>query len=125
MTNFMTAEEITQLHADFVELMPDTCVIMSVTLVSDGAGGNTPSWAAVTGGTVACRVDPLNLRGSRVQVIAVEEVLTINYQGTFPHDAPLAEDRRVVTDGNTYEIVQLDVDHTNRATRRAILSEIR
>ena len=125
MTNFMTATELAQLRADFAELMPDTAVIQSVTLVSDGAGGNTPSWAAVTGGTVACRIDPLNLRGSRVQLVAIQESLLVSYQGTFPHDAPLAENYRVVTGSNTYEVVQLDVDHSNRACRRAILSEIR
>lgn len=123
--SFITSSELDQLRLDMAELMPDTAVIQASTWVGDGAGGGSASWTPVTGGTVACRIDPMNLRGVQAGVIAGQETLTVRYQATFPHDAPLVENYRVVIGSSTYELVQLDVDHSKRATRRAIVSEIR
>lgn len=116
--------DLTAARADVANLLPDSCVIQSKTLVSDGAGGNTVTWAAVTGGTVACRLDPLPIRGA-IEMVGNQESTVVTYRLSVPYDAPLAEDRRVVSGGNTYEIVQMDIDQTKRVARRAIVSEIR
>lgn len=117
--------DLTAARADVANLLPDSCVIQAKTLVSDGAGGNTVTWAAVTSGTVACRLDPVASRTRILDNIATQESIVVVYQLTVPYAAPLAVDRRVIHDGNTYEIVQMDIDQSKRVARRAIVSEIR
>jgi head-tail adaptor len=118
-------DELAQFRADILDALPDTGVIQAVTRTSDGAGGWSESWSAVSGGTVACRLDPL--KGSTVQagVIAGQESLTLRYQVTVPYDAPLDADRRLVVNERTYEVVQLSDEHSWRFVRRAIVSEVR
>ena len=83
-------------------MLPDSCVIQSVTRTADSAGGWTESWAAVDGGTVSCRIDPMQTRNAvDVSKALGRETLTAMWQLTTPYDAPIAEDCRVVTGGRT------------------------
>lgn len=100
---FLTDAEITAMRTQIGVTLTDTCVIQAVTNTSDGAGGVTPLWAAVTGGTVACRVDHMPMRGQQ-EVIAGAEALIADFYLILPYDAPVAANRRVIHNGSTYEI---------------------
>lgn len=107
------------------EILPDTCIIQTHTGAKDSAGRPTQTWTAVTGGTVACRVDPIGQNQMMGQVDAMREQTEIRYQLTVPHDAPLAANCRVVHDNKTYQILQLDVDHSWNVSLKAIMVERR
>lgn len=104
--------------------LPDTGVIQAMTATPDNAGGWTETWAAVTGGTVLCRLDPITSRSDAVQTAQAREGLQVDWQATFPYDAPLAVNRRVIINGDTYEVTQLSDDHSWRVSRRALVARI-
>lgn len=64
----------------------------ALTTVSDGGGGGTASWTS--GGTIACRIDPLGGADARVIGGRIDErsthVVTIPAGGTIPTDARFA-----------------------------------
>lgn len=121
---WLTNDDLTQMRADVSELLPDTAVITAPSWVSDGAGGGSQSYTPVSGGTVACRLDPVPKLQMTMEA-ASREVLTVKYILTVPYDAPLAVDYRVTTGGNTYDVVHLDIDHSWRVSRRAIVAAVR
>lgn len=103
-------------------LLPGTCVISSATYTKDSAGANIVSYAAVSGGTVACRLDPLgNSTAKEMTTILGREALNRARFLTVPYDAPLAIDRRITIDSKTYEVATLVDEHSARAVRRAIV----
>jgi hypothetical protein len=120
----LTAAQLTSMRSQVETLLPDTGVIQVMVRTSDSAGGWTEAGSAVSGGTVACRLDPLTERELSM-VVAAREALGVRYRLTMPHDAPLAADYQVVTDGHTYQVIQLDADHSCNVSRRAIIEEIR
>lgn len=116
---------LAKMRADVAKRLPDTAVIQSVALVSDGGGAFTETWSAVVGGTVLCRLDPLGQQSTENGVIASREALTVTYRLTVPHDAPIEPNCRVVINGDTYEVVQLSIDHSWNVSKRAIVAEVR
>lgn len=103
---FLTNAEIASMRAQIAETLTDTCVIQSVSNVSDGAGGETPTWAAVSGGTVACRFDHPQQRNQIARAAGAEGFIA-EFHLVLPYDAPVASNRRVIHNGNTYEIRRL------------------
>lgn len=124
MSLFLSTDDLAQMRADVERMLPDTAVIKAVTRTSDGAGGWSESWSPVTGGTVACRLDPMT-KSERWAARAGQEMLAVQYQLTVPYDAPLAADRQVVVGGSVYEVVQMDVDHSWNVSKRATVREVR
>lgn len=122
---WITAAELDTMRTVLENTLPDTAVIQSSAYASDGEGGGTITWSAVTGGTVACRLDPIPSGAAYDAVTAGKESLRVLRQLTVPHDAPLAMDRRVVVGSQTYEIVNLADDNSWRLDRRAIVAEVR
>lgn len=106
-------------------LLPGTAIIQTRTL--EGWGG-TPTWTAVSGGTVACRLDPATKQMLSREIASREELFE-HYQLTVPYDAPLwdsslnASKRRVVINDIPYNVIQIDVDNSWRIVRRAIVSQ--
>lgn len=106
-------------------LLPDTCVISAPTYTPDSAGSNTLTFAAVAGGTVSCRLDPLeNSTAKALMVELGREVMMRSRFLTVPYNAPLALDYRVVVNETTYEILRLEDDHSARIARRAIVARM-
>lgn len=124
MTIGIDATLLAHMRAQVLYLLPDTAVIQSVSNSSDGAGGFSATWAAVSGGTVVCRIDPVTSR-ENIDVILGRETTTVMHQLTMPHNAPLNENNRVVINGNTYEVIQFTTTHSNNVSVRAIISEVR
>jgi head-tail adaptor len=124
--SFFDAETLAIMRADVARMLPDTCVIEAISgSVPNGAGGQADTWAAVSGGTVACRVDPLKTRGDKIVIQSLREVTELRYQLTVPYDAPITQACRVVHDTHTYQIIQLDADHSENVSKRAIIAEVR
>lgn len=119
---FLTNAQLARFRADVLKMLPDTAVIEAYTRASDGAGGWSETWAPVTGGTVAARLDPLTTRNSQA-IESGQEVLVSQRQLTLPYDAPIDDESRVVIHGETYDVVTLDEDHSWRVSRRAVVTK--
>jgi head-tail adaptor len=119
----LSEAQLARMRAQLNARLPGTAVIQQAIRTPDGAGGWSETWTAVTGGTVACRLDPIGVGTVRETSIALRETLVVRYRLTVPYDAPLAADFRVVINGKTYEIVQLDDQHSQRVSRRAVVAE--
>lgn len=120
----LSSSQLAKMRAQTEELLPDTCVIQSPTNSTDSSGYPTQGYSAVSGGTVACRLDPLNLRGGQVEIYQSRETTRIMYQFTTEYDAPLLTDYQIVTGGNTYQVIQVDVSHSWNVSKRAIIAKV-
>lgn len=118
----LTAAELTQLRADVAELMPDTCDIERNSSSVDSAGFESESWAVQVDDT-PCRIDPYNKQFSSGIVGEREENITW-WQLTVSWNVDIADGDRVIFGSDTYQIVQLHDDHSNRIVRRALLAKI-
>lgn len=124
MTLGLSAAQLARMRAQVSDLLPGTAIIQSPTNTVDSMGGVTQAYAAVSGGTVACRLDPLKMKGSQLETYGGRETLTKMYQLTVPYNAPLASDYRVVIGTDTYQVVQLDTEHSWNVSKRGIVAEV-
>ena len=86
--------------------LPDTCNILSVSLASDGQGGQVETWGTATA-SVACRLDPE--RGRELQAGgAVQSFNT--YVLTMPYDTTVTSANRIEHGSYTYSIHSVDYD---------------
>lgn len=122
--SWISDADLARMRADMTHMLPDSAVIQTKSLTSDGAGGWTESWTAA--GTVACRLDPIG-RSTSSQIMETlgRESLTGIYQLTVPYDAPIAPDGQAVINSTTYQFVRLDDAHSWRVSRRAIVEIVR
>jgi hypothetical protein len=118
---WFTSNNLTNMRADVAKMLPDTCVIKSATTSEDTSGGWSNSYAAVSGGTVACRRDPFKGQNSQIAQIAGRETIVELYQLTMPYDAPVDSHYRITYLSEDYEIVKLDDKHSANVSRRAII----
>lgn len=116
----LTDAQLAIMRAQVERMLPGTVVIQSVTEVSDGAGGWTEAWAAVAGGTVSARVDPVTQRQAIELNIAQEQIEDLR-QLTVSWDAPLGEGERVLYESEAWEIVSRVADHSWNVSRRAVI----
>lgn len=121
----ITTRQLAKMRQQVEDRLPDTCVIQASTNAVDTGGAFEKTWAAVTGGTVACRVDRLGQAQILNQVDALREQIEVRYQLTVPYDAPLAANYRVVHNTKTYDVLQLDIDHSWNVSKKAIVVERR
>lgn len=119
--SYLTDADLAIMRADVAQMLPDSCVLQAASRASDGAGGWTETWAGVTGGTVACRVDPLSARAAN-EIEIGRETITELLRLTVPYDAPLDEAERVEIGGAAWEIVSRDAKHSWRVSRRAVIA---
>lgn len=121
MSLMLSADELADLRAEVLGLLPDQAVILRPegTVTASGAWSETYSAA----GTVAARIDPFKMtQGDRV--IAAQERGRAWYQLSVPWDADLRDGDRVTVSSVTYELVQVHDDHSQRLVRRAIVSKL-
>jgi hypothetical protein len=120
----LSTTELTWMRAQVATLLPGTAVFYQRTYASDGEGGWSGGSAVVSGGTVACRLDPITMQMLSA-IEARREILTVRFQLTVPYNAPIAADLIVHIDSRDYEILQLDADHHWNVVRRAMVAEVR
>jgi head-tail adaptor len=120
--SLLTDDELADLRSDILDTLPDTCTIQRSTNTADSYGFADDSWANSSTG-VRCRLDPDHRRNSEntageKESTRVFRILTVQY------DADLRAGDRVVVGSNTYEVVELDDDHSLRAVRRARVARL-
>ena len=118
----LSALELAQMQADQADYWPDTCTIQVPSTTRTTDGGFTTSYAN-TYTSVSCRVAPRT--SQQVELLEGEQVSTVSrWVLTVAYNQALAEDYRVVHDGETYEIEHLEDTHSNRTARRAYLRRL-
>lgn len=134
--SFLSADDLSFMRADIISTLPDTGWIDALTVTSDGEGGYSESWAAISwtpsstgvaGTTVAYRMDPLDRRG-QMEVAAMAEATGIQYILVTEWDAPISAGtatRFVNADGRAYNIRMLSPDNSWRLLKRCYLAEVR
>lgn len=116
----LTAAELAEMRSVQDEAMAASCVISRKTLVSDGMGGFTETWAA--SGTVSCRVWPAGESGAERLVadrITEDDVWVI----TLPYATDVVAKDRITADGRTWEVVN-PIAHTWETARRVVAVEV-
>lgn len=115
--------QLNRMRAQVLSTLPDTCILYRQTVANDGAGGATRGSVAVTGGTVACRLE--TRRSGRMDMLQVANgKIEQEYMVTLilPYDAPIAEHYLVaVTGGDVWQVIALDEGKSNVIVRTAVL----
>lgn len=124
MTNLigLDANQLADMRADVAQTLPDTIQIQSVSRASDGAGGWTETWTTVN--TYPCRVDPLDMF-VQFPTLGEREALINSRKLTLAWNASIAVGQRGIFNGDTYEIRDLQEDHSWRVSRRALITKIK
>ena len=120
--SFLSADMLSQMRADVANMLPDTAVIQTFGTVAQSSDGFAGGTYTATG-TVVCRLDPLG-KNAAVRLALEREVTAYTYQLTVPYDTALVHNARVVVNSNTYEVIQLDVDHSWNVSKRAIVERL-
>ncbi len=130
----LTAQELAQLRADELPLLPDACSVTRASgdPVFDEATGGYVTPVPTTIYTGSCRITPLPVQ-ERAVIFGEQAVDLIAYQATFPYDAAVFEKDDVVkvtasTDaqlvGRHLEVHGYEVK-TLQTKRRVLLQEVR
>lgn len=118
----LSALELTQLRADQGAYFPDTCTFQALTRTSDGQGGWTESWGDTATG-VACRLAPAILTGGE-QMHGGQVASLSGWVLHVAHNQAVSAEWRVVHEGTTYEVAQLEAGHSNRTARQVYLRRL-
>jgi hypothetical protein len=101
------------------ELLPDTCTILSVTDSPDGMGGVTHTWG--TASTSDFRLDVIS---GREQIAGGGAQSFTSYKGSLPYDTVITETNRIVHNGVTYAITNVNNNQSWVAVRRVDLEKV-
>lgn len=111
--------ELADLRAASLDVLPDTCIILSPSTASDGQGGQTTTWG--TASTSACRLDKMD--GSEGYIGASRQAFS-GYMLTLPSTTVLLNNYRVTHGGYTYSVITVNEDQTNLILKRAELERV-
>ncbi len=116
-------DELDELRIDAEATLPDTGSVQGRTTTSDGRGGRTVTWAEI--GTVICRVarlkDPIEIvNANKVTVVA-------NFRLYVPGSVimSLSSEKRIIVNGVTYEIVDVDLNQSEPILGVLFVNEVR
>jgi head-tail adaptor len=113
----MDNNELADMRAAVLDLLPDTCNILSVTETPDGAGGMTQTWGTASAG-VACRLD----YQTGMETIAGGALRAYSrYILTVPYDASVTELNKIEHGTKTYNVSSVDDDKSWPIVRRVVL----
>lgn len=120
----LSTEQLASMRADMLQLMPDTCTIQQPTNTKDGKGGFVQSFAAATGGSnVPCRLDPMS-HPTQPDTLGGREVSVNQRMLTIPYEVPLEVDSQIVIGTETYQVRDIQGDHSWRVVKRAIVTKV-
>jgi head-tail adaptor len=106
------------MRATASEALPGTAIISSQTFASDGGGGGSLTWTA--GGTVDCRIAPLNgSEGERAERIAADA----EYIVTLPQGTSVTTNSQLAIGGGTFAVEAIR-DRSYEVTTRVEVSKI-
>jgi SPP1 family predicted phage head-tail adaptor len=99
----LPANELAELRAAILDLLPDTCDILSVSRAPDGHGGSTDTWTTASA-AVKCRLDYRTgqevVSGGAIQSYQAE-VLTV------PYNTVITTASRVSYGGALYNVLSV------------------
>jgi SPP1 family predicted phage head-tail adaptor len=116
----LTNRELQEARDAVLDLLTDTCDLLTKTSVSDGMGGQVDTWGTV-GFSVACRMDAVS--GSESFVGAGLQAFS-GYMLTLPYDTAIDTSYRVEHGGNTYDVLAVNGDQSNLIVVRAQLQRV-
>jgi head-tail adaptor len=97
----LSAKEIAGLRSEAARTLTDSCTIQRNTPTSDGAGGQTDSWATLS--TPACRFVPA--KQPTESLIAAAVAGRQAYDVFLPASTDVTRNDRLARCGRTYEVV--------------------
>ena len=112
--------ELTQLRAEAEDYLPDTCTLQTVTRTSDGMGSWTETYSN-TYTSIPCRVWQ-QTGGERDVAGRMSEVT--RWVLNVPYDQTIDATMRVVHDGKTYQVNDINDTGSEHLQRRARLTRI-
>jgi hypothetical protein len=118
--SWLSSAELAQMRADVLELLPDTCSILSVSYTSDGEGGLTEAWGTAYA-NVACRLDFTS--GVETNIGGAVNPYT-RAKISLPYDTVLATTNRILTGGYTYAITSINNGQSWNVSVRAELERV-
>lgn len=116
----LSAADLSQMRDDIELLMPDTCTIQSLTLASDGQGGQTETWGTALA-SAACRLD--FIRGDETLTSgAIQPYTTVML--SLPYNTVITTENRVVHDSVTYNVTSVNDGQSWNIVKRAVLEVV-
>jgi SPP1 family predicted phage head-tail adaptor len=117
----LSTDELAQIRADVLTLLPDTGNILSSSLSPDGSGGWTTTWGTATAG-VNYRLDPIR---AREQVAGAALTSFHTFILTLPHNTTVAAQNRFkAADGTEYNVVSVDAGKSWQVSVRCEVERI-
>jgi head-tail adaptor len=116
----LSTDELAQIRADVLTLLPDTGYLLSSSFAPDGAGGWIETWG--TAGTVSYRLDPIRQRES----VAGAALTSFNqYQLTLPYNTAVTPEYRFqAASGARFSILGVDGGKSWAASVRCLVEAI-
>ena len=118
--SWLSTDELAQMRDDILNLLPDTCTILSVGYTSDGEGGMSETWGTATA-NVACRID---YRSGRENVAGGAWMPYSKAVLTLPFDTVLETTSRILSDGRTYAVLSANAGQSWIVSVRAELERV-
>lgn len=119
----LTAAELADMRTQVQESYPDSCSTLRRTLVSDGSGGYTETWATLDA-TVACRVD-MNMRELSDEMDALaREYQAVPIAVKVPNDQDVTLADRLGFDGGIYEVRRAPKEHAWMLNKVLLATEV-
>lgn len=98
----------------------DLCTIQTYTDAADGQGGMTRTWAS-TYTYVPCRIAPSSSGGRAQESVGLQYQAVTGWTLTVRYDQTIAAGDRVILGGDTFEVMSVEDDRTDRVCRRAYM----
>jgi len=117
----LSSADLAGMRSAVEELFPDTCDILSLTIVADGQGGQTETWGTATA-SAKCRFDFVS--GDEQMAAGAEQVykramLSLHY------DTVITPANRILYEGNTYNVISVNDTTSWIVAKRAEVELIR
>jgi hypothetical protein len=122
--SLLSTVDLTMMRDIIDEMMPDTCSILSESLISDGQGGVTSTWGTVAI-DVPCRID-LPTGRQFGDLINMTGALRQKQQFilSLPYDTAIVAGNRVESGGGAYTVINSNTGVSWKAVARATLEYI-
>jgi len=116
----LSEKELNAMRDSIGELLPDFCHLLTLTQVSDGAGGFTDSWGTATR-NVSCRLDT---RGGRETLFdgSIRPFNTLIL--SLPYDTEITEAYRVELDDFTYNVTNVNLGTSWNVVKRVQVERV-
>lgn len=114
----LTETELSQLRNDVLETLTDTVDIKRKSISVSSSGMTSETFSTIVSGAKA-RVDPERSSRSDVDLVAEREAGRMAFIVTVGYNTDIEVGDRVIFGGETLDVLQVYLQHSDRAVRRA------